>query len=81
VILDALTPDAYQEALAELNRWRMEEQALVERCQQAARRWFDLESVGGPAYVRVYQSLSRSAERLTVTTPSLGAPREVERLP
>jgi glycosyltransferase involved in cell wall biosynthesis len=56
VLLEALTPDAMADAVCKLQA-RLSDAAMESRCIAAARRWFDLETVGGPAYVRLYAEL------------------------
>jgi glycosyltransferase involved in cell wall biosynthesis len=57
VVLEEMTPDAYRRAFSEMRRWLDSDRELIDRCRSAARRWFDLDTVGGPAYVRLYRNL------------------------
>ncbi len=54
VILDEFTPEGYSKALSEAETLG----DISDRCRETARREFDLETVGGERYRRIYESLS-----------------------
>jgi glycosyltransferase involved in cell wall biosynthesis len=62
VVVRALEPGAYREAAESLNTL-LDDPALSLRCMAAARAQFDLESIGGPRYRRVYERLHNAAPR------------------
>jgi glycosyltransferase involved in cell wall biosynthesis len=53
VLLDEFTSDAYARALSEADRL-LEDPEIHARCRESAHRRFDLESVGGRRYRRLY---------------------------
>lgn len=56
VLVRSLTAQGYDEALAAL-RPILSSADVAERCRRAATRLFDLGTVGGPRYVRLYDTL------------------------
>ncbi len=73
VIVRDFTPRAYACAFAELELLG-EEAAVRARCQNVARAQFDLQSVGGHRYRRLYQRLSSHQDApLDETIPALAA--------
>jgi glycosyltransferase involved in cell wall biosynthesis len=78
VVLKGLTREDYTEAVGELRSQSGPE--LQARCQAAARKWFDLETVGGPAYCRIYQELMQPGQGRRAV-PSLGDAAPLEHSP
>jgi len=80
LIVESMTPEACEAAVRAL--WgRLGEANLEARCQAAARRWFDLEGVGGPAYVELYAAMMRNERRLRRSARALGEPSPLEHSP
>lgn len=61
IVIEDFTADAYQQAAAQLNAL-LGEPELIERCRLVARRYFDLATVGGVRYRRVYARLAAKDE-------------------
>jgi glycosyltransferase involved in cell wall biosynthesis len=62
VLLDEFTPQAYETALEKITLL-IEAEGIEERCRIAAKEYFDLVTVGGPRYRRLYERLSRGDSR------------------
>jgi glycosyltransferase involved in cell wall biosynthesis len=60
VIVDEFSPAAYARALAAMHELRADA-TLSDRCREVARRRFDLQTVGGGGYGRVYRALGWTA--------------------
>jgi glycosyltransferase involved in cell wall biosynthesis len=56
-IVHEFTDEAYFKALSAVEAMRRDEAEVAERCRASARNRFDLESVGGPKYLRLYSRL------------------------
>ncbi len=56
ILVDEFTHEAYQQALYKLRRLGY----VAQRCKDAARRRFDLDTVGGERYRRLYKNLLQS---------------------
>ncbi|MBK7598953.1 MAG: hypothetical protein IPJ07_10695 [Acidobacteria bacterium] len=56
VVIEKLDQEEYKKALVEIKQMTNETD-LVERCQRTAKKRFDLATVGGPAYIRLYSRL------------------------
>jgi glycosyltransferase involved in cell wall biosynthesis len=57
VLIDELTPQGYERALASVDTLRADPD-LATRCRETARREFDLQRVGGERYRRLYARLA-----------------------
>jgi glycosyltransferase involved in cell wall biosynthesis len=55
-LLYAYNRESYERALAEMDRLLLDP-GVAGRCRESARKRFDLASVGGPRYRRLYQRL------------------------
>lgn len=62
VVIDSFDPDSYARA-ATCALQLLTEKDLAARCTAAAKRYFDLSSVGGAGYDRVYRRLATPAEK------------------
>jgi hypothetical protein len=60
LVLEEMNSRAYEEAFVQVRDWLASDAGLVVRCVETARRWFDLATVGGPAYVRLYRELMQA---------------------
>ncbi len=58
VVIREFTPEAYGQALDELDKMMADGKALSDRCRTSARKRFDLETVGGVRYRRLYSKLT-----------------------
>jgi glycosyltransferase involved in cell wall biosynthesis len=74
IVLERLATPDYQRAFRDVRAWLAERSLLRDRCRATAARWFDLETVGGPAYVQVYRDLA------AVRPCDRGWPRGKERI-
>ena len=57
VVIKEFSSKAYAEALNEIRAMTADRNAVAARCMQSARRRFDLETVGGERYRRIYRRL------------------------
>lgn len=63
VILDEFNAESYGRALEEMKLLLLD-QSVAERCRGSARKRFDLESVGGARYRRLYQRVFESNKKI-----------------
>jgi len=63
VILDDFNAESYGRALGEMKLLLLD-QSIAERCRESARKRFDLASVGGARYRRLYQRVSESDKKI-----------------
>jgi glycosyltransferase involved in cell wall biosynthesis len=63
VILDDFNAESYGRALGEMKLLLLD-QSVAERCRESARKRFDLASVGGARYRRLYQRVSESDKKI-----------------
>jgi hypothetical protein len=57
VILNAFNRESYERVLEEMRRLLFDP-GIAERCRESARKWFDLATVGGVRYRRLYQRIT-----------------------
>jgi glycosyltransferase involved in cell wall biosynthesis len=62
VLLTEFSPEGYRRALIEVDEL-LSDPALADRCRSAAWRRFDLRTVGGPRYRRLYERVANSGPR------------------
>jgi glycosyltransferase involved in cell wall biosynthesis len=57
VIIDEFNHESYEKAFDEVNELQKNKEELAERCKSSAIKRFDLKTVGGERYRRIYQKL------------------------
>jgi glycosyltransferase involved in cell wall biosynthesis len=57
VVIDEFNTESYEKALAEIEKLLEDKNDLTKRCKNSARKWFDLETVGGKRYLDIYHRL------------------------
>lgn len=58
VVISAFTPEGYEEALRDMEALMKDRDEITARCRKSAKDRFDLESVGGERYRRLYKRLT-----------------------
>lgn len=65
VIIDEFNRESYEKALEEMDNLIKTNPKLDESCKKSAKKWFDLEKVGGKRYRDIYRKLFANQENAT----------------
>ena len=57
VIIDNFNQENYRQALADMDNLVKSNPNLANNCKKSAKKWFDLEEVGGKRYRNLYHKL------------------------